>query len=215
MKSARQIRRAAVIVAHPDDELLWSGGTILTRRDWHWEVYALCRASDSDRALRFRRALRELRASGAIGDLDDGPDQTPLELSLVERTILALLQHHDFDVILTHGPRGEYTRHRRHEETCRAVIRLWSAGMIQAAELWMFAYTDSDGRRFPVALHNAHRYNALPENAWNEKYRLITEVYGFAPSSWEARTVPRAEAFWCFDAPEAARQWIDSQDAPT
>lgn len=215
MTSAQPVKRAAVIVAHPDDELLWAGGTILTTRDWLWEVYALCRANDLDRASRFRCALRELRASGAISDLNDGTDQAPLKPSLVDSAIVALLPRREFDVILTHGPHGEYTRHRRHEETCRAVIRLWSAGMIETAEVWMFAYTDSDGRQLPVALHDAHRYNELPESVWNEKYRLITEVYGFAPESWEARATPRAEAFWRFDTPDAAGQWIDSQEIPT
>ncbi|MBN1359005.1 MAG: PIG-L family deacetylase [Sedimentisphaerales bacterium] len=207
-KSAPPTRPAAVIVAHPDDELLWAGGTILTRLDWQWEICALCRASDADRAPRFKRILRELGAGGAIGDLDDGAGQAPLEPSLARRAIVSLLQHRRFHIVLTHGPQGEYTRHRRHEETCRAVVRLWSYGMIDTGELWMFAYTDSNGQRLPVAVSDAHRYEELPEDAWKEKCRLLTEVYGFAPESWEARTAPRAEAFWCFDTPDAASAWI-------
>ena len=30
---------------------------------------------------------------------------------------------------------------------------------------------------------------------FDEKYRIVTEVYGFAMDSWEARTTPREEAF--------------------
>jgi len=41
---------------------------------------------------------------------------------LIQDTIFSLLPTAHFDLIVTHGPRGEYTRHRRHEETCRAVI---------------------------------------------------------------------------------------------
>ena len=33
--------RAAAIVAHPDDEILWAGGTILTRSDLQWDVVTL------------------------------------------------------------------------------------------------------------------------------------------------------------------------------
>ena len=62
----RSIRpsRAAVIVAHPDDETLWCGGTILLHPDWAWEVVSLCRASDPDRAPKFGRALDALGACG-------------------------------------------------------------------------------------------------------------------------------------------------------
>ena len=35
----------------------------------------------------------------------------------------------------------------------------------------------------------------LPKDIWQQKYRIITEVYGFGPDSFEARTTPRREAF--------------------
>jgi len=47
--------RAAVVVAHPDDEILWCGGYILAHPEFHWRVVTLCRASDTDRAPKFRR----------------------------------------------------------------------------------------------------------------------------------------------------------------
>jgi LmbE family N-acetylglucosaminyl deacetylase len=106
----------AVIVAHPDDETLWSGGLILAHSDWDWTVVTLCRAGDPDRAPRFFRVLQHLGATGGMGDLDDGPDQLALDQSLIQDTILSLLPTSHFDLLVTHGPRGEYTRHRRHEE---------------------------------------------------------------------------------------------------
>lgn len=207
-------KKAAVIVAHPDDEVLWAGGTVLSRPQWQWEIYALCRASDPDRALRFLRTLRKLEADGAIGDLDDGPDQPPLDLSVVRTAIVSLLPHRRFNLVLTHGPRGEYTRHRRHEETCRAVVQLWSRGLIETEEVWMFAYEDSNSEQLPVALRHADRYEPLPTQVWERKHCLITEYYGFAPGSWEAQATPRAEAFWCFDTPQAAQAWLESQGDP-
>jgi LmbE family N-acetylglucosaminyl deacetylase len=203
-------RKAAVIVAHPDDEVLWAGGTILSRPDWQWEIYALCRARDPDRAPRFLRTLRKLEADGAIGDLDDGPDQSPLDPSVVRTAIASLLPCRRFNLVLTHGPREEYSRHRRHEETCRAVVQLWSGGVIETEELWMFAYEDGEDAQFPVALRTADRYEPLPTQVWESKYCLITEYYGFAPGSWEAQAAPRAEAFWCFDTPQAAQARLES-----
>jgi len=70
---------------------------------------------------RFYNALRILKAEGIMGDLNDGPEQKPLERNDVEQTILKLLPAGPFDMIISHNPNGEYTRHIRHEETGKAV----------------------------------------------------------------------------------------------
>ncbi len=198
-------KRAAIIVAHPDDEVLWCGGWILLHRDWHWHICTLCRASDPDRAPRFRRVLKHLGAGGDMADLDDGPEQAPLPAEQVQSTVQAVLPLDEtFDLVLTHGPAGEYTRHLRHEECCRAVVSLWEHGRIRTKSLWCFAYDDGNKAYLPrVSAQAGHRV-LLPGDIWNEKHHLITEYYGFAPDSWEARVTPREEGFSCFDSPRAA-----------
>lgn len=121
-------KTAAVIVAHPDDETLWAGGTILSQAARNWFIASLCRASDVDRAPRFMRALQDLGADGKMSDLDDGPEQKPLSENEIQETILHLLPQRHFDLIISHNPAGEYTRHLRHEELGRAVIMLWHLG---------------------------------------------------------------------------------------
>jgi LmbE family N-acetylglucosaminyl deacetylase len=201
-------RSVGVIVAHPDDETLWSGGLILAHPDWAWTIVTLSRANDPDRAPRFFRVLQYLGAAGAMGDLDDGPEQLPLDQSLIQDTILSLLPTAHFDLIVTHGPRGEYTRHRRHEETCRAVIELWQDGRLSADGVWLFAYEDG-GRAYPPrADAAAGTALELPAHVWQDKYRLITRIYGFAPESWEAQATPRQEAFWRFTSPASAQAWL-------
>ena len=111
--------RAAVVAAHPDDETLWCGGYILTHPEYDWRVVTLCRASDPDRAPKFRQVLKEMGAVGEMADLDDEPDQVPLPMEEVQATISRLLDGNSYSLTLTHGPKGEYTRHRRHEECCR------------------------------------------------------------------------------------------------
>src|SRR5450759_877528 len=141
----RAIRKSvAVIVAHPDDETLWAGGTILSNPSWKLFVVCLCRAGDIDRAPRFYNALKNLKSEGIMGNLNDGPDQKKLEENEVESAILQLLPPAHFDLIISHNPSGEYTRHIRHEETGKAVIKLWNAGKISTNELWIFAYDDSN-----------------------------------------------------------------------
>jgi LmbE family N-acetylglucosaminyl deacetylase len=206
-------KNVAVVVAHPDDEILWAGGTILTRRAWRWFVAALCRGRDPDRAPKFHRVLKYLGASGGMADLEDGPEQSPLRLRDVQDVAVSLLPAQRFDLILTHAPQGEYTRHRRHEEVSRAVLALWAQGKVQAGSVWMFAYEDGGGKYPPRARTAAHRQEVLPEALWQEKRRLITEYYGFDEGSWEARAAGSVEAFWCFDSPEAALQWVRQEGA--
>ena len=84
----RSVSRAAVVVAHPDDETLWAGGTLLMSSECHWTVVTLCRRSDTDRAPKFFRVLEYLGAAGTMGDLDDGPEQNPLMPQEVREAVL-------------------------------------------------------------------------------------------------------------------------------
>jgi len=167
--------------------------------DTRWTVITLCRGSDKDRSARFLRSIAKLGASGAMGDLDDGPEQAPLSSRQIRQTIAGLLSRDNFDIVFTHGIWGEYTRHVRHEETGKAVMDMWNAEQFSAKQIWRFAYEDGGGKYLPRAVRDADVQIRLPEETWRRKYDLITEVYGFEAESFEARTTPREEAFWCFE----------------
>ena len=190
----------AVIVAHPDDETLWAGGTILMHPEVRWTVVTLCRKSDRDRAGKFFNALEYLHARGKMGDLDDGPEQKPLVEGKVQDTIVSLLPCDRFDLIITHSPRGEYTRHKRHEETAKAVCELWKSGRLPARQMWMFAYEDDGGKKLPEPIREADLSVKLSDDVWRKKYHIITKIYGFGSDSFEAKAAGREEAFWCFEA---------------
>jgi len=201
-------KNVALIVAHPDDETLWAGGTILSHPSWNWFVVCLSRKGDKDRATKFYKALQIFKAEGIMGDLDDGPDQKPLDGKEVEQAILDLLPTIHYDLIISHNPTGEYTRHLRHEEASKAVIKLWHGGKISASELWTFAYEDGGKKYFPLPIENANICRLLTKRIWLRKYSIITENYGFKKDSWEAETTPRTEAFWQFTDPYDAKRWL-------
>ncbi len=198
------IRRVAVVVAHPDDETLWAGGLLLSHPAWSAFIVTLCRGHDPDRAPKFRDALDRFNAHGSMADLDDGPEQLPLPAAQVRAAILAQLPARDYDLLLTHAPTGEYTSHRRHEEVSRAVRELWQEGILHARKLWQFAYEDGGGAYRPRPRLDANLRMPLSDELWMRKYDLITRVYGFAPTSWEARVVPHTEAFHCFRDQESS-----------
>jgi len=141
-----------------------------------------------------------------MADLDDGPEQTPLPMEQIEATTVRLLAGNSYDLILTHGPQGEYTQNRRHAECCLAVVELWRSGGLDTRRLWMFAYQDGGRAYLPRVREDADRRYLLPEDIWGEKRRVITDLYGFGPDSWETQITPREEGFWCFDSPQAAVQ---------
>lgn len=194
----------ALIVAHPDDETLWAGGAVLEHPAWNWFILSLTRKSDLDRSGKFYKALEIFRAKGKMADLDDGPEQYPLKEGLIGKTILKLLPPLHYDLIITHSPAGEYTRHLRHEETGNAVISLWKSGNLAAKEMWTFAYEDGGKQYFPRAIKQNTSYEVLAVKIWRKKYNIITQIYGFDKDSWEAKTTPREESFRIYNDPNSS-----------
>jgi LmbE family N-acetylglucosaminyl deacetylase len=203
-----ETKTVAIIVAHPDDETLWAGGMILNHPYWKIFILCLCRGSDTERAPRFFNALKVLKSQGIMGDLDDGPEQKPLTDNEIDGAILNLLPMKRYDLVITHNPTGEYTKHIRHEEISRAVIMLWKTGRISSSELWTFAYEDGDKKYYPKPIEKATIYRTLSKRIWLQKYNIITETYGFEKDGWEAETTPKAEAFWQFLNQSEAIKWL-------
>lgn len=202
-------KNAVVIVAHPDDETLWCGGIILSNPAVNWFIVSLCRGNDKERAPKFYQCLKILQAFGTMGDLDDSPEQPPLDNEKVKDAVLSLLPNLYYDLIITHDPSGEYTRHLRHEEIGKAVIELWYQNKISSNELWTFAYEDGNRAYKPKAEKKAFQY-PLSDRIWKQKYKLITGTYGFTPGGFEAATTPKTEAFWKFKDPYMACKWLET-----
>lgn len=199
-----------VVVAHPDDETLWAGGFLIDNRDRDCFIISLCRKSDIDRAPKFYCAVSVLNCNGIMADLDDGSEQLPQSKELIQEMLLKLINTDaHYDLIITHSPLGEYTRHLRHEEIGAAVIDLWICDKISCSQLLLFAYNDDNGKYYPKAIENADLYNILSEDTWNQKYHIIRHIYGFSKNTWEAKTTPKAEAFWKLNNKQDAQRWLN------
>lgn len=189
-------KKIAIIVAHPDDEILWAGGTILNHPDCSWFIVCLCRGDDPDRSKKFYETLKILNADGIMGTLDDSPELAIINPFVLQQTILNLLPSLSYDLIITHNENGEYSTHIRHNEISTAVILLWNSYRIISTKLWTFAYEDGCKRYLPRPTLHASHIEVLSNEVWEKKYRIMTETYGYETYSWEAKTTPKVEAYW-------------------
>jgi len=190
----------AVIVAHPNDETLWAGGTILLHPEARWTIITPFRSQNQDLAEKFLKTIDYLSASGGIGSLQAEAQQLQVREPQIQKEVLSLLPPRRFDLIITHSMWGESTRHQRQDRLAKAVLALWKVGELPAKEIRMFAYEDGNGQYLPRPMSDADVQIRLPEEIWQKKYEIITKIYGFQPDSFEAKTAPRQEAFWRFTA---------------
>ena len=60
-----------------------------------------------------------------MGELDDDRAQKPVESNFIESILMELLPVKHYDMIVTYNPKGEYTKHLRHDEIGQTMMHLW------------------------------------------------------------------------------------------
>ena len=192
--------RALCVVAHPDDETIWMGGTILKNSKWNWTILSLCRRDDDDRMPKFKKVCDVYRAMGIISDLDD-EILKPLEIEEVVKKIKENLPSREFDYIFTHGENGEYG-HIRHKEIHRAVKLMTGRGELKCKKELYFSYKPGKGRdphnaemRIPVVDNKSDFIIELGRNVHGRKIEIVNKLYGFNEGIFEVLACGSKEGF--------------------
>lgn len=114
-----QQTKAAVFVAHPDDETIWMGGTILSHKDWEWKIFMATHNPNDDRGKQFQNAIAKYRDKVnklSFEFIEIMPDDQNWDKINSEKALskLSQIDLNLFDIIFTHNIDGEY-KHPNHE----------------------------------------------------------------------------------------------------
>ena len=132
--------RCAVIVAHPDDEVIGAGGlisrlqhvTVLHITDGVPQSSDASQATDAQRAEDVEVLNRECRTALALANIspehivDFGlvARQAPLQLADLTRRVVSFLRHNSPDIVLTHPYEGGHPDHDATAFATHAALRL-------------------------------------------------------------------------------------------
>jgi hypothetical protein len=188
------MKKVLVIVAHPDDETIWMGGTILKNLDkWDLTIISLCRKNDKDRNPKFKKVCELLNAKCFISNLDDSENGYYKKIS--EQEIIKHIQKFadkDYDLIFTHGKNGEYG-HIRHIEIHNTVEKMIKRGILCCKQIFFFAYVRKG--KYCAVDPNANKFIKLNDSQTLRKWGIIKKIYGFKRESFEFKSTNKKESF--------------------
>ncbi|WP_254660920.1 protein kinase domain-containing protein [Bacillus sp. FJAT-27225] len=142
-----------MVVAHPDDEMLFAGGELLKEKGW--KIISVTNGDNSYRASEFANIMNKIHAEYEIWDFPDRWNGDFDRPALVKR-LKKILKERDYKKIVTHSLIGEYghTQHKALSEVMHSLVK---------DNLYVFGFGDKE----------------LPQDIYDKKLELLDQYEGF------------------------------------
>ena len=113
-----------MIVAHPDDEILWGGANLYKDK---YFIVCITNGYNELRAKEFRKSLNFTKSGGIILNYTDLQDNKISNWSEIEngiiKDLIKIINYKKWDKIVTHGPEGT-TGHPHHKKISKYVSQI-------------------------------------------------------------------------------------------
>ena len=211
---------ALIIVAHPDDEVIWIGGYIQRHRDFQWFAISACYGGDLGRSVAFAQSCRKLGIYNhhIFSYPDDHNQINDISLKADLKNVINgwVTAYGAFSIVFTHNKEnGEYG-HETHKKVGKVVCENVSEIFSSTPTLYQFNYKASfpenqqavemsDFERHenirievaPTAASDSSKFLFLRHDELSKKLEILSTVYAaqrgdFRNLSWPC---PNPEGF--------------------